>query len=155
MRLLGIDYGTRRIGLAFADEVGIAVPIPPAIEPELRQRLAHIGQELQQRRIEAIVIGLPLHMDGTAGKRVEQVEAFIKQLEKTYSLPVHRIDERLSSSHVEAELRSMGRKQDDPKSGKLDSRAAALILQDFLEAHQPTPLTCPGETDYQELDDPA
>lgn len=139
MRLLGIDFGTKRVGLAYGDEVGVAVPIEPAIEAKLSDRLDRIGREIEKRRVEAIVIGLPLHMDGTAGQRVEQVEAFIAQLEKRFALPVHRVDERLSSYQVENQLRSMGQKQDDRKSGKLDSRAAALILQDYLDANQPVP----------------
>ncbi|MFP4166902.1 MAG: Holliday junction resolvase RuvX [Opitutales bacterium] len=132
MKYLGIDWGEKRIGLAYADEVGIATPLPAAVDRTKKERLARIARMVEERGIDALVVGYPLNMDGSAGFKAREVDAFIANLEKRFRLPVHRVDERLSSHAVEEGLR--GRKKPDRRSGEIDSRAAALILQDFLEA---------------------
>lgn len=133
MNYLGIDWGEKRIGLAFADEVGIAVPLPAAVAAAKQDRMAHIEQMITQRRVQALVVGYPLNMDGTVGFKAREVDAFIETLEKRFRLPVHRVDERLSSHSVEQGLKGQ-KKKPSRKSGEIDSRAAALILQDFIEA---------------------
>lgn len=135
MNYLGIDWGEKRIGLAFADEVGIAVPLPAAVAASKKERLRHIEQIIQERRIHEIVVGYPLNMDGTVGFKAKEVDVFIDAIEKRFRLPVHRIDERLSSHSVEMGLRGQ-KKKPDRRSGEIDSRAAALILQDFVEEKQ-------------------
>lgn len=87
---------------------------------------------IRERRIDTLVVGYPLNMDGSIGFKAREVDAFITELEKRFTLPVHRIDERLSSHSVEQGLRGQKRKP-SRKSGEIDSRAAALILQDFIE----------------------
>lgn len=131
MNILGIDWGEKRIGLAFADALNVAVPIEPAVQKKLKDRLAHIESILKERSIEAIVIGYPLNMDGSVGFKAKEVDAFIEKIEKRFHLPVHRIDERLSSHYVEEGLKRF-KKKIDPKSGSIDSRAACIILQDYL-----------------------
>lgn len=136
MRLLGIDYGEKRIGLAWADELGLALPIPAAAETEPDQRWAHIAREIERRRPDALVVGYPYNMDDTVGFKAREVDAFIGELETRFRLPVHRVDERLSSYAAE----SLGPRPKrrhliaSRKTGELDSRAAALILQDFLDS---------------------
>lgn len=131
MNILGIDWGEKRIGLAFADSLNIAVPIEPAVQKKLKDRLAHIESILEERLIEAIVVGYPLNMDGSIGFKAKEVDVFIEKIEKRFRLPVHRIDERLSSHYVEEGLKQF-KKKVDPKSGSIDSRAACIILQDYL-----------------------
>ena len=80
MNVLGIDWGEKRIGLAFADSIGIAVPIEPAVQKKLKERLAHIKNQIIERKVEAIVIGYPLNMDGTVGFKAKEVDAFLKFL---------------------------------------------------------------------------
>jgi putative Holliday junction resolvase len=121
LNYLGIDWGEKRIGLAHADDVGIAVPLPAAK-----------AATKKARRIHEIICGYPLNMDGSVGTRAKEVDVFIGEIEKRFGLPVHRIDERLSSHSVEQGLKQQKKKL-DRRSGEIDSRAAALILQDFIE----------------------
>lgn len=134
MRYLGIDWGEKRIGLAYADEVGVAVPLPAAVASTKKARMQQIERTIQERSIAELVVGYPLNMNGSVGFKAREVDDFIKDLEKRFRLPVHRIDERLSSHAVEQGLRGQ-KKKPDRKSGEIDSRAAALILQDFVEEH--------------------
>ncbi len=132
MNYLGIDWGEKRIGLAYADEVGIAVPLPAAVAATKKERLLHIERMIQARRIDEIVCGYPLNMNGSVGFKAKEVDVFIEEITKRFGLPIHRIDERLSSHSVEQGLKGQ-KKKPDRKSGEIDSRAAALILQDFIE----------------------
>lgn len=142
MNYLGIDWGEKRIGLAYADEVGIAVPLPAAVAASKKARLQHVEQMIKERRIDEIVCGYPLNMNGSVGFKAREVDVFIEEIAKRFRLPIHRIDERLSSHSIEQGLRGQ-KKKPDRKSGEIDSRAAALILQDFIEEqalNAPTPL---------------
>lgn len=132
MNYLGIDWGEKRIGLAFADSLGIAVPLPAAVASTKQARMQQIEAAITERKIEALVVGYPLNMDGSVGFKAKEVEAFIAVLEGRFKLPVHRLDERLSSHSVEQHLKG-SKKKPDRKSGAIDSSAAALILQDFIE----------------------
>ena len=133
MNYLGIDWGEKRIGLAYANEVGIAIPLPAAVAATKRKRFEQIESVIVARSIHEIVCGYPLNMDGSVGFKAKEVDAFILEIEKRFGLPVHRTDERLSSDSVE-QIMKQQKKKPDRKSGEIDSRAAALILQDFIEA---------------------
>ena len=132
MNYLGIDWGEKRIGLAFADEVGIAIPLPAAVAASKKERMRHIETILNERKAEELVVGYPLNINGTVGFKAREVDEFIAELEKRFRLPIHRIDERLSSHSVEQSLKGQ-KKKPSRQSGEIDSRAAALILQDFIE----------------------
>ena len=138
MNYLGIDWGEKRIGLAYADEVGVAVPLPAAVSRSKKERLQQIESIVLARKIDVIICGYPLNMDGSVGFKAREVDAFIDEIEKHFKLPVHRVDERLSSHVVEQAMKTQ-KKQFDRKSGAIDSRAASLILQDFIEAQRPAP----------------
>lgn len=145
MNYLGIDWGEKRIGLAHADEVGIALPLPAAVAASKRERMQHIERMIRERRVDELVVGYPLNMNGSVGFKAKEVDVFIEELEKRFRLPVHRIDERLSSHSVEQGLKGQ-KKKPDRKSGEIDSRAAALILQDFVEERNLNkPLPMPEE----------
>lgn len=133
MNTLGVDWGEKRIGLAFADELGIALPLPAAVAATKKERMQQIENAIRQRKVERLVVGYPLNMDGSVGFKAREVDGFIADLEKRFKLPVERVDERLSSHSVEQGLKGQ-KKKPDRKSGEIDSRAAALILQDFIEA---------------------
>ncbi len=135
MNTLGIDWGEKRIGLAFADEIGIALPLPAAVAASKKERMRQIDSAIKARQVQRLVVGYPLNMDGSVGFKAQEVDGFIAELEKRFKLPVHRADERLSSHSVEEGLKGR-KKKPDRKSGEIDSRAAALILQDFIEASQ-------------------
>lgn len=139
MKCLGIDYGEKRIGLAYGDEVGVAVPLPAALGHDLDTRLQAIEQTIRTRGIDRLVVGYPYNMDGTIGFKAKEVDAFIEQLEQRFALPVERVDESLTTHTVQQGLKATGRAskhtRKDRNSGHVDSRAAALILQDYLDSH--------------------
>jgi putative Holliday junction resolvase len=132
LNYLGIDWGEKRIGLAFADTIGIALPLPAAVAASKQARMQQIEDAIKERRADALVVGYPYNMDGSIGFKAKEVDVFIEALEKRFRMPVYRVDERLSSHSVEQGLRGQ-KKKPDRRSGEIDSRAAALILQDFIE----------------------
>ena len=74
MNILAVDYGHKRVGLAYADsDLGVAVPIPAAVESSGEERLRHIASEIKNRKIEKIVVGYPLNMDGSRGEKAMEV----------------------------------------------------------------------------------
>ncbi|EIQ01172.1 RNAse H-fold protein YqgF [Opitutaceae bacterium TAV1] len=136
MRALGIDYGTRRIGLAFGDELGIATPLPALTQADPAARREALAVVIRQRRITDLVLGYPLNMNGSAGFKAKEVDAFAGSLREEFALPVHLIDERLTSHMAESGL-SQKKLREIRGQGIIDSRAAALILQDFLDQRFP------------------
>jgi putative Holliday junction resolvase len=132
MNYLGIDWGEKRIGLAHADEIGIALPLPAAVALSKKERMRHIETMITERRAKELVVGYPLNMNGSVGFKAKEVDVFIEELKKRFGLPIHRVDERLSSHSVEQGLKGQ-KKKPTRQSGEIDSRAAALILQDFIE----------------------
>jgi len=131
MKCLGIDYGERRIGLSFGDNLGVALPLPALIEASVEQRLEGMADVVEKKGITDLVIGYPYNMDGSIGFKAQEVDRFIGKLETLFNLPVHRIDERLTSEEASKHLKR-GRDDELRRSGKIDSMAACLILQDFL-----------------------
>ena len=138
MRCLGIDYGTRRIGLSYGDDLGVATPLPALVDAEPGKRWAALAAVVAQRRITDFVVGHPLNMDDTAGPKAKEAEAFAARLRAEFGCPVHLIDERLTSYEAEASI-PKGRRREVRASGLIDSRAATLILQDFLDQRVPPP----------------
>jgi putative holliday junction resolvase len=136
MRFLGIDYGTRRIGLAYGDDLGIATPLPALTDAEPKRRREGLAVVVKQRRVTELVLGYPYNMDGSVGFKAKEVDAFAESLRKEFGLPVHLIDERLTSHMAEA---GMNQKQlrEIRGQGIVDSRAAAIILQDYLDQRFP------------------
>ena len=134
MRCLGLDYGERRIGLSYGDELGVATPLPAIVADDRTNRILEIESVVKERRATDLVVGYPLNMDGTAGFKVREVDRFIRELSDRTGLPVHRVDERLTSHEAAAHL-PKGRDDEMRRSGCVDSMAAALILQDFLDQH--------------------
>jgi len=138
LRCLGIDYGTRRIGLAFGDELGVAVPLPALTGADPARRWTALADVVGKRRITDIVVGHPVNMDGTAGAKAREVEAFAERLRKEFGLPVHLTDERLTSYEAEETL-PPERKRALRASGLVDSRAATILLRDYLAERLPEP----------------
>ncbi len=138
MRCLGIDYGSRRIGLSYGDAIGVATPLPALVQAAPEQRWAALGTVIRQRRITDLVLGYPYNMDGTAGFKAKEVDGFAARLKAEFALPVHLVDERLTSYEAESTIGKAQRRQ-VRASGIVDSRAATLILQDFLDQRVPLP----------------
>lgn len=136
MRCLGIDYGTRRIGLAFGDELGVATPLPALTQSDPAQRWAALLSAARERRVTDVVLGHPLNMDDSVGPKAKQAEELAQRLQVELGLPVHLIDERLTSYEAESTI-PKSKRRDVRSSGTIDSRAATLILQDFLDQKYP------------------
>ncbi|MBO6103447.1 MAG: Holliday junction resolvase RuvX [Opitutales bacterium] len=145
MKILGLDYGHKRIGLAFADELGVAYPLQAAVEGDFEAKIAHIGREISARRPDKLLVGYPYNMDGSASEKMREVDEFIKTLKQRFGLEVETSDERLSSYQAESDLAAFSAKRKNSKSvaarkkyrrtGDLDSRAIALVLQDYIDSN--------------------
>lgn len=144
MRCLGIDLGTRRIGLAFGDELGVATPLPALIDADPAKRWQRLLTLARERRATDIVLGHPLNMDDSIGPKAREAEATAVRLRAELGLPVHLVDERLTSYEAEATIPKRERRG-VRASGLIDSRAATLILQDFLDRRFPPTLPDPDE----------
>lgn len=132
MRILGIDYGSRRIGVAICDELGItAYGIATIVRRNRKQVMEALEELLKQYSVEKIVIGYPVRLDGTAGIQCEKVDTFSKVLEIEFTLPVIKWDETLTTKEAEGIL--LEAKVRRRKKKKLvDQLAATLILRGYL-----------------------
>ena len=139
MRCLGIDYGTKRLGLSHGDEIGVATPLPALTDGLGEASWQKLGDIVKQRRITDLVVGYPYNMDGSVGFKAKEVDAFVVRLKEKFGLPVHLVDETLTSYEAESTIAKKSRR-DVRDSGVVDSRAACLILQDFLNQKMPPPL---------------
>ena len=140
MRCLGIDYGTMRIGLSFGDELGVATPLPALVSGDTAQRWTALIEIVKQRKITQLVLGHPLNMDDSVGAKAKEAETLAARLRQELGLPVHLIDERLTSYEAEGTIAKQKRR-DLRHRGIVDSRAATIILQDYLD--QQIPRTSP------------
>lgn len=134
LRFLGIDHGTRRIGLAYGDDIGVATPLPAIATEDASRQWTALGSILKERRITEVVIGHPLNMDGSSGPKAKEVEQFARRITAEFGLPVHLVDERLTSYEAESTIPPAKRRA-VRTSGLIDSRAATIILQDYLDWH--------------------
>lgn len=130
--VLGFDYGTKRIGVAVGQTLtGSARPLTLVKARDGKPDWEAIGRLIAEWQPAALVIGLPVHMDGSEHERTARARRFGNQLAGRYNLPVHRVDERLTSYEAELELRAQG------KGGEaLDAVAAQLILQSWLDENR-------------------
>ncbi len=138
MRILGLDYGSRTVGIAISDETGsIAFPVETVVRDDeiaLKQTVRRIRQLADENGVHTVVLGYPKNMDNSLGERAEKTLAFKKRLERDlYQVEVILWDERLSTVASERPLLEMG--YDRHKRKKIvDNMAAAYILQGYLDA---------------------
>ena len=132
MRYLCIDYGQKRTGLAICDAGEMIASPLKVLTVAQSELIACIADIINREKVEAVVLGLPLNMDGTAGHQVRRVQKFAAQMKEYIDIPIHFQDERLSSFDAEGKLAGieLTRKK---KKKRLDAVAAASILQSFLE----------------------
>jgi putative Holliday junction resolvase len=133
MRILGIDHGTKRVGVAISDEMAmIAQPLEfvPA-EPEATM-LARVAEIVASRDVQEVVVGLPRNMNGTYGPAAEKVREFVAALEGVLRVPVKTWDERLTSVQANRMLIEGGMRREKRKQ-KVDQTAAAILLQSYLD----------------------
>jgi putative holliday junction resolvase len=134
LTIMALDVGAKTIGVAFSDEVGImAFPGETILRQEGKRRdMATLRELVAARQVREIVVGLPLMMDGSPGIQAEKVEEFIAVLRNNVRIPIHRQDERLSTSEAERVLME-GQRRREQRKRVVDSLAACLILQTFLD----------------------
>ena len=134
MRILGLDYGEKRIGAAVCDELGMtAQGLPTLIRKTKKHDLEMLGQWIRNYAVEKIVIGYPLRLDGSEGIQCEKVNRFANLLSKSFSLPVVKWPETMSTKEAEEILISAGVRWQKRKE-KVDRLAACLILQSYLDS---------------------
>jgi putative Holliday junction resolvase len=141
MRILGIDYGKTRTGIAISDALGIsAQPLPTIQNLSGKSLIDKIVEIVSEKEVEEIVVGLPRNMDGSLGASGTKVMKFVEELRQALSCPVEVEDERLTTMMADKALAAMGEKPRARKK-KLDRVAAQIILQSYLDKQQ----TCQGD----------
>ena len=132
-RLLGIDYGERRVGVAVSDPLGsIALGLCTLQVNGVRDAVEQVAEICREKDAELIVVGMPLNMNGSDSEMSGKVEKFIEKLKAAVDIEIETIDERLSSALVERTLldADMSRKK---RKGVIDKMAAQVILQGYLD----------------------
>lgn len=133
MRILGIDYGDKRTGLAISDPLGISAQPLPTIQSSSQEELVErISALAVEEGVQEIVVGLPRNMDGTIGQAGDKVMRFVEMLKEKVGCPIAVEDERLTTMMAERTLAMLGEKLKKGKK-KLDRMAAQLILQNYLQ----------------------
>lgn len=134
-RVLAVDYGGRRIGLALSDPTGTATrPLPNVQRRDDDQAAREVAALAHAHGASAIVVGLPLRMDGTEGLQAQAARRFADRLRHCTGLPVYLWDERLTTVQVERLLAAGGVRRERRKAVR-DGLSAALLLQSFLSAY--------------------
>ena len=133
-RILGLDYGERRIGIALSDPLRIiAKPLTIIDRKKTADYIFRISEIVSERKITSIVVGLPLTLKGGYSKQTEIVLAFIDQLKSDLQIPIMTVDERLSSVAAKKSLQAQAVKTGHNK-GRVDETAAAIFLQEYLDS---------------------
>jgi putative Holliday junction resolvase len=131
-RVLAIDIGAKRVGVAVSDELRLSVrPLPTLQRTSWKRLLGSLAQLCETFDVRMIVLGLPLRLDGTEGDAALEVRRVARNLELSLKLPLFLQDERLTSKTAEASLRQQGF-QGVKISERIDSEAASIILSDYL-----------------------
>ncbi len=134
MRILALDHGTRRIGVAVTDELKIiATPLEYIPSEPMSKVLERLQQLVREKEVELILVGLPRNMDGTLGPAAQKVKDFIAALQPVITTPIKTWDERLTSVMANRALLEGNVRRADRKE-KVDKMAAAILLQSYLDA---------------------
>jgi len=140
MRILAIDYGSQRIGLALSDPTGTLARPLPFVPAKGDAKLAREIVELAKKHeVHLFILGLPRNMDGTSGDAAVKVQAFAEIFRQATTTPLKLIDERLSTVQASRQLQEAG-KNTRKQRGQIDSEAACVLLQGYLDSQQSFPL---------------
>ena len=133
MRILALDHGTKRIGVAVSDETKtIAQPLEFIPAEPFADFLERLKKLLVEKEIDLILVGLPRNMDGSYGPAAEKVQTFVAALKDAVVIPLTTLDERLTSAQANRVLIQGGVRRDQRKE-KVDKMAAAILLQSYLD----------------------
>jgi putative Holliday junction resolvase len=137
MRILALDPGTKRIGVAISDPLKmIASPLENIDAEPFAAFLVRLKELIREKEVELILVGMPRNMDGTYGESAAKVREFVTVLKETITVPVQTWDERLTSAQANRILKEGGVRGSDRK-GKVDPMAAALLLRGYLDHLSP------------------
>ncbi|HZI30834.1 MAG TPA: Holliday junction resolvase RuvX [Candidatus Binatia bacterium] len=133
MRILALDHGTKRIGVAVSDETRtIAQPLEYIPAEPFADFLERLKKLLLEKEVDVILIGMPRNMDGSYGPAAQKVEAFVAVLKSAVTVPIKLWDERLTSTMANRIL-IQGKVRRDKRKEKVDKMAAAILLQSYLD----------------------
>jgi len=134
MRILGLDHGTKRVGVAVSDEMHmIALPLEYIAPEPFADFLARLKEILREKEIELILIGMPRNMDGSYGPAALKVQEFAAALKDAVTVPLKLWDERLTTTQAQKFLIQGGMRREKRKE-KVDQTAAAILLQSYLDS---------------------
>jgi putative Holliday junction resolvase len=134
MRVLAIDHGTKRIGLAISDELGvIANPLEFVPAEPFAGFIERLREIIREKQVELLLVGMPRNMDGSFGPAALKVEEFIAVLQSAVAIPIKSWDERLTTAQANRMLIQGGVRRDKRKE-KVDKTAAAILLQSYLDS---------------------
>src|SRR5437870_1374939 len=133
MRILALDHGTKRIGVAVSDEMKmIASPLEYIPAEPFAAFLARLREILREKEVELIIIGMPRNMDGSYGPAALKVQEFVAVLKNALTIPLKTLDERLTTVQAQRFL-IQGNVRRDKRREKVDKTAAAILLQSYLD----------------------
>lgn len=134
MRVLALDHGTKRVGLAISDEMGmIAQPLCFLPAEPIAQLLDGLKKVVSEKGVELILVGIPRNMDGSYGPAAEKARKFVEQLKAAFTIPIRTWDERLTSVQANKAMIQGGLRREERKL-KADQTAAAILLQSYLDS---------------------
>jgi putative holliday junction resolvase len=133
-RILAIDYGRRKIGLAISDELGLtARPLATLLRTNRRSDLQRLGQICREHSVGRVIVGHPLHLSGEAGEMASEAARFAAKLTRETGIETELVDERLTSWQAQEEKRETASGSRRRKRGSLDDMAAAVLLREYLD----------------------
>lgn len=133
-KLLGVDFGTKRVGLAVCDGMYVlASPLTVYATESMRKSIDYVACVCKEQDVGGVVVGLPLNMDGTESIQSGRVRAFARNLGKVTGLPIELFDERLTSVEADELLLEAGIKKASERAKLVDSMAAKVILQSYID----------------------
>lgn len=135
-RILGLDLGDSRTGVALSDPLGTAQPLLTMGVSTDRVRIKNIARLVRRHEVVAVVAGNPLHLSGDLSPQAAKVQAFVATLQDALQIPVHLQDERLSSAAANELMDRLGFPRGPDRKAKLDQYAAVVILQDWLDGEE-------------------
>jgi putative Holliday junction resolvase len=133
MRILALDHGTKRIGVAVSDEMKmIATPLEYILAEPFVDFLARLREIIREKEVEMILIGMPRNMDGSYGPAALKVQEFVAVLKDAVAIPIKTLDERLTTVQAQRFL-IQGNVRREKRKEKVDKTAAAILLQSYLD----------------------
>jgi putative Holliday junction resolvase len=137
MRILALDHGTKRIGVAVSDELKIiATPLEYILAEPFADFLARLKEIVREKEVDLIIVGMPRNMDGSYGPAALKVQEFVAVLKDAIAIPIKTLDERLTTVQAQKFL-IQGNVRRAQRKEKVDKTAAAILLQSYLDSMSP------------------